>query len=140
LDRVQTFAENFPTEIPLAVEMRHTDWFTDKEVFDALYQLLHENGMTNIIVDTAGRRDLLHMRLSNDTAFIRYVGANAPTDYSRLDAWIEKIAAWRTQGLRKLYFFVHQNVEKESPLLSAHFIKKLNSKFNLSLKIPELQG
>ncbi|MEX2594373.1 MAG: DUF72 domain-containing protein [Anditalea sp.] len=137
LDRVQVFAENFPKEIPLAVEMRHTDWFTDPEVFDALYHLLRENNMAHIIVDTAGRRDMLHMRLSSDTAFIRYVGANAPTDYSRLNDWIEKIAVWRAQGLRKLYFFVHQNVEKESPLLSAHFIKELNSRFDLSLKIPE---
>lgn len=136
MDRVVSFVESFPKEIPLAIEMRHKDWFADQNIFDAFYHLLRKNNVTNIIVDTAGRRDMLHMRLSSATAFIRYVGANAPSDYSRLDDWIEKIAVWRVQGLQKLYFFVHQNLEKESPLLSAYFIKKLNEKFDLKLKIP----
>ena len=136
MDRVKTFVENFPKGIPLAVELRHTDWFTDPPFFNEFYDILQKNNATNIIVDTAGRRDMLHMRLSNDTAFIRYVGANAPNDYSRLDDWVERIQAWREMGLKKLYFFVHQNVEKESPLLSAHFIKTLNENLGLSLKIP----
>ncbi len=136
IDRVESFAEVFPKEIPLAVEMRHKEWFGDQKTFDAFCHILRENRMANILVDTAGRRDMLHMRLSNAIAFIRYVGANAPSDYSRLDDWIEKIAVWRSQGLQKLYFFVHQNIEKESPLLSAYFIKLLNKKFDLSLKIP----
>ena len=135
-DRVVSFVESFPKEIPLAVEMRHADWFADPAIADELQQLLQANGVSHVVVDTAGRRDMLHMRLSTDAAFIRYVGANAPSDYRRLDDWIEKIASWRALGLRKLYFFVHQNIEKESPLLSAHFIKGLNEKFGLSLNIP----
>src|SRR5690606_35372966 len=65
IDRVKEFVENFPKEIPLAVELRHTDWFTDRETFNASYQVLKENSVTNVIVDTAGRRDMLHMRLTN---------------------------------------------------------------------------
>src|SRR5690554_1326317 len=94
MDRVQSFIESFPKEIPLAVEMRHTDWFTDQATADALSQLLHDNGITHIIVDTTGRRDMLHMRLTSDVAFVRYVGANAPSDYQRLDDWIKKIRGW----------------------------------------------
>src|SRR5690554_435486 len=135
-ERVVSFVESFPKEIPLAVEMRHADWFADPATADELQRLLQANGISHIVVDTAGRRDMLHMRLSTDAAFVRYVGANAPSDYRRLDDWIEKIASWRKLGLRKLYFFVHQNIEKESPLLSAHFIKGLNEKFGLSLNIP----
>jgi len=37
-----------------------------------------------------------------------------------------------------LYFFVHQNIELESPLLSAYFIEKMNKAFDLDLKVPEL--
>ena len=40
--------------------------------------------ISNVIVDTAGRRDLMHMRLTNPTAFVRYVGANHESDYTRL--------------------------------------------------------
>jgi uncharacterized protein YecE (DUF72 family) len=92
--------------------------------------------MANIIVDTAGRRDMLHMRLTSPVAFVRYVGANHPTDKDRLDDWIERIKKWRKEGLQKLYFFVHQNVELESPLLATHFIEEINKAFKLSLHIP----
>lgn len=133
---MEKFIEAFPPEIPLALELRNEDWFADEAVLDNYCKLLVDNQRTNIIVDTAGRRDMLHMRLTSDAAFIRYVGANADSDYSRLDDWLARIVQWRKQGLKKLYFFVHQNVEKESPLLSAYFIKKLNKQFGLSLKIP----
>lgn len=137
LDRVEAFVSGFPQGVPLAVEVRHTDWFTDPKIADALQTLLLNHNVTHVIVDTAGRRDMLHMRLTSDVAFIRYVGANAPSDYTRLDDWVERIKSWRSMGLRKLYFFVHQNVELASPLLSAHFIKNLNGTLGLSLKIPK---
>lgn len=137
IERVDAFVENFPKGIPLAVELRHTDWFTEQPTADVLHQILLDNGASHVIVDTAGRRDMLHMRLTSDTAFIRYVGANAPSDYGRLEDWIKKIAGWRSLGLKRLYFFVHQNVEKESPVLAAHFIKGINKQFGLLLNIPK---
>lgn len=79
---------------------------------------------------------MMHMRLTSPIAFIRYVGANHPSDYTRLDEWVERIAEWKDAGLQKLYFFVHQNIEKESPLLAAHFIEKLNTKIGTNLHIP----
>jgi uncharacterized protein YecE (DUF72 family) len=98
--------------------------------------LLEKNNISNVIVDTAGRRDLLHMRLTNPTAFVRYVGANHPTDYTRLDDWIKRLKEWQEQGIKEIDFFIHQNIEKESPLLSAYFIKKLNKELGSHLKIP----
>lgn len=135
-DRVQRFVEIWPDDIPLAFELRHEDWFADPNVANQLYRLFEENNVTNVITDTAGRRDLLHMRLTSPVAFIRYVGANHPSDYDRLDDWVERLRFWKEQGLEKLYFFVHQNIEKESPLLSAHFIRKINDELETNLKIP----
>ncbi len=136
-DRVVRFVEYWPKEFPLAMEFRHTDWFNDEKVSQELYHLLQENNIANIVVDTAGRRDMLHMRLTNNEAFVRYVGANHVTDYDRLDDWIEKLDSWKNQGLRNLHFFVHQNMELESPLLSAQFIAKLNKKWKTNLQIPK---
>lgn len=135
-DRVVAFAEEWPKEIPLAMEFRHTNWYNDTAVAEDLYQLLEENNISNIIVDTAGRRDLMHMRLTNSTAFVRYVGANHPSDYARLDDWIERLKLWKSQGVKEVDFFIHQNIEKESPLLSAYFIKKINSELGYNLTIP----
>jgi len=137
-DRVVTFVENWPKEIPLAIEFRHTSWYNDKAVAEDLYQLFEENNISNIIVDTAGRRDLMHMRLTNNNAFIRYVGANHESDYSRLDDWVERIVTWKEQGVGEVDFFVHQNIEKASPLLSSYFIEKINSKLGTELVVPKM--
>ncbi|MEX0273722.1 MAG: DUF72 domain-containing protein [Flavobacteriaceae bacterium] len=135
-DRVVAFVEKWPKEFRLAMEFRHTDWFNDPTVSQELYHLLEENRIANVLVDTAGRRDLMHMRLTNDEAFIRYVGANHESDYDRLDDWVNVLSDWKQQGLRNIYFFVHQNLEKASPLLSAHLIKKLNQKWGCALRVP----
>jgi uncharacterized protein YecE (DUF72 family) len=139
-DKLKNFIISFPVGIPLAVELRNSSWFNDDKISEELYTFLEKHNVTNIIVDTAGKRDLIHMRLTNATAFIRYVGANHPTDYSRLEDWIERIGIWINEGLENLYFFVHQNIEKESPLLSAYFIQKLNERYGLNLRGPGQNG
>jgi len=138
-ERLVSFIENFPKVIPLAVELRNTSWFNEQRISDEVYHLLEANQMTNILVDTAGRRDLLHMRLTTPVAFVRYVGANDPqSDRDRLDEWVNRIKTWVDQGLRDVYFFVHQNMEKESPLLTAHFIERLNKAIGTDLHIPQM--
>jgi uncharacterized protein YecE (DUF72 family) len=136
-DRVIKFIDEFPKVIPLAIEVRNEDWFTDPSSAEKFYQLLEDKGVANVLVDTAGRRDMMHMRLTTPHAFVRYVGANHPTDYPRLDDWLVRIKAWKEQGLEKLYFFIHQNIELESPLLSAYFIKKMNEQLGTSLTVPK---
>ncbi|PKA96433.1 uncharacterized protein YecE (DUF72 family) [Flavobacteriaceae bacterium MAR_2009_75] len=136
-DRVVKFVEYWPKEFSLAMEFRHTDWFNDEKVAQELYHLLEENDIANVLVDTAGRRDLMHMRLTNNVAFVRYVGANHESDYDRIDEWIDRLEDWKNQGLRNIHFFVHQNLELESPLISARFIEKLNKKLDTNLKIPK---
>ena len=137
-ERLEKFVQEWPKEVPLAIELRNNEWFTDQEIFNKTCELFEKHQITNIIVDTAGRRDMLHMRLTTPVAFIRYVGANAESDYTRLDDWIERIKTWKEEGLEKLYFFVHQNIEKASPLLSAYFIENLNKEFGTSIHIPEM--
>jgi uncharacterized protein YecE (DUF72 family) len=137
-DRVKAFADNWLFDIPIAMEFRKTDWYNDPEVSAELYAMLETNGITNVLVDTAGRRDLMHMRLTTTTAFVRWVGANHhESDRSRLDEWVGRIADWKKKGLKELYFFVHQNIEKESPLLSAYFIERLNKKIGTDLAVPK---
>jgi uncharacterized protein YecE (DUF72 family) len=137
-DRVVTFVENWKYDVPLAIEFRHTNWFNDAAVSSELYNLLETRGITNVLVDSAGRRDLMHMRLTTPVAFIRWVGANEPeSDRARLDEWIGRIAKWKKAGLQKLFFFVHQNEEKESPALAAHFVERLNKKIGTDVPIPK---
>ena len=136
-EKLENFIQNFPKGYPLAVELRHEDWFSNEENFNRLVSLLEKHNISNIIVDTAGRRDMVHMRLTSNEAFVRFVGANIPSDYERLDEWIETIKLWKAEGLQKLYFFIHQNLELESPMLAKYFIKKLNNDLDLDIRGPQ---
>ena len=136
MDRLTAFVRKFSKSVPLAVEVRNAEWFANGGVASDLYGLLKEEQVTNVLVDALGRRDMLHMRLSTPSAFIRYVGANHPTDKPRLDEWVGRIKEWRDAGLQSLYFFVHQHVELESPLLSTYFIERLNEALGLDVRGP----
>ncbi|HET8964007.1 MAG TPA: DUF72 domain-containing protein [Chitinophagales bacterium] len=135
-DRLEKFVKEFPKGIPLAVELRNTEWVNNQTEADRVCELFKKYKITNVIVDTAGRRDLIHMRLTTPVAFVRYVGANHESDYTRLDPWIKRIVKWQKAGLKELNFFIHQNHEVESPLLSAYFIKQLNKALKTDLHAP----
>ncbi|MCR9172363.1 MAG: DUF72 domain-containing protein [bacterium] len=133
---LQNFVEDWPTDLPLTVEVRHVDWFEDATVANELHNLLSARNTQFTLVDTPGRRDMLHMRLPNPSPFVRWVAAYHEVDYPRLDEWVERIAAWSEQGMEELHFFVHQKLEVDAPLLSAYFIERLNARMGWNLKVP----
>lgn len=117
---------------PLALELRHEDWFVGegRAWFDWLAQLGH----IAISTDTSGRRDVCHTRLTTPRALIRFNGNNRhPTDYARLDAWAERIAAWLAQGLEEVYFFVHTLPKEFCPELCAYFTQALGQRIGRPL-------
>ncbi len=134
-NRLADFLSLVPKGFPFGVEVRNKEWF-EPEIATRFYQLLEELQISNIIVDTPGRRDMMHMRLTTPTAFIRFVGSNHPVDYQRLDEWVQRLKQWQEEGLQQLYFFVHQQMEVDTPLLSAYFIEKLNAALGTDLSIP----
>ncbi|MCB9188664.1 MAG: DUF72 domain-containing protein [Flavobacteriales bacterium] len=137
-NKLAHFIELWPKDLPLTVEVRHTDWFNETTVADELFDLLHSNGVASTLVDTAGRRDLVHMRMTTSQPFVRYVGANHFSDYTRLNEWVGRIGEWIEQGMTELNFFIHQNIEEASPLLASHFIQLLNSELGYDLHVPEM--
>jgi uncharacterized protein YecE (DUF72 family) len=134
------FVEQWPKDVKLSVELRDTNWYNDETIARDLYALLEENGVSNTITDTAGRRDLIHMRLTTPSCFVRYTGANHSSDYTRLDDWFERLKKWIEIGIKDIHFFVHQNMELESPLLTAHLIKRLNDELGYALTVPQVQN
>ena len=135
--KLAAFVEYFPKSIPLAVEVRNEQWFSDPQTWDEFCSLLQSNNVTNLITDTAGRRDLLHQRLTTSSAFIRFTGSNIyEIDYLRMDEWLERIGKWQKRGLKNLFFFIHQNIEASSPFLASYFIEKVNSMFGKSMHVP----
>ncbi len=138
MDDLVRFIESWPKDVRLSLEVRHRDWYADKNVNEELCDLLTQNNITHILSDTAGRRDMVHMCLTTPYTFIRYTGANHESDYSRLDDWFDRLKSWIAKGVQEINFFVHQNLEVESPLLSAHLIKRLNKELGYNLTVPEI--
>jgi uncharacterized protein YecE (DUF72 family) len=85
INYLEDFLKQFPTEIPLAIEFRHEDFFK-KSHFNKTFDLLEKYHINPVITDVAGRRDVLHQRFTTDTVLIRWVGDKLhPTDYQRVE-------------------------------------------------------
>ena len=138
-DTLKNYLEKLPTDFDVFVELRHKDWYEDTIARKDLFQMLNTLNKGSVITDASGRRDCVHMELTTPDAFIRFVGNGLhPTDFSRIDAWIERLVTWKDQGLNKIYFFLHQHDEKDTPILADYTIKKLNEKLGTDLKPPGL--
>ena len=138
LAQLENFLKRFPKEIPLAVEVRHESWFANEAHSESLFSLLKKYNKSAVITDVAGRRDVCHMRLANDIAMVRFVGNNLhPTDYQRIDAWVERIKVWSAAGLRELYFFPHEPDNLLAPDLSLYLVDQLKKHVDAEVRGPK---
>jgi uncharacterized protein YecE (DUF72 family) len=136
-DKLYKYLRSLPTDLQFFLEVRHPDWFANASIRKELFDMLRSLNIGAVITDTAGRRDCAHMELTVPKTFIRYVGNSLhPTDYTRTDAWIERIKYWIENGLQELYFFMHMHDEAFSPELTVYLVDKLNAACNLHLKKP----
>ncbi|MCC2545978.1 DUF72 domain-containing protein [Hymenobacter sp. BT175] len=139
LPRLERYLLDFPDYVPLAVELRHPRWFADAGLRDAVFALLEALGKTLVLTDVAGRRDVLHQRLTTPTACIRFNGHGLiRSDYQRADAWAARLADWLAAGLQSVYFFVHQKDIMHSPVWTQYFLEKLNALTGLSVAPPRI--
>jgi len=102
------YLKKLPSDFNLSVELRNENWFSDKAFFEDFVKELSRMNKGLVICDTPGRRDAVHMQLSNATAFIRFVchGGEA-LDMFRIEQWRKQLKSWYLQGLEKCYFFLH---------------------------------
>lgn len=132
-DELFEFLKSLPTDIQFFLEVRHPDWFI-KDVSTELFETLHALNIGAVITDTAGRRDCAHMHLTITKTFIRYVGNSLhATDYTRIDAWIERMKFWLEKGIEDIYFFMHMHNEATSPELTVYLVDKINNECGLNL-------
>ena len=137
LSTLEFFLKDKSQKLPIAIEVRNPYFFNSEKNKKDLFDLLQNYGATAVMTDTAGRRDVLHNRLTTKTSFIRFVGNNLhPTDYERIDNWVLKLKDWIENGLEKLFFFVHEPEEVNCPEMVLYFVKKLNQACNLNIKPP----
>jgi uncharacterized protein YecE (DUF72 family) len=137
IETISSYLKALPKDIDVSVELRHKDWY-EQETFESILAIMKENKISSVITDAAGRRDCVHMRLTTPTAFIRFVGNGLhASDYSRVDAWVDRMGSWMRQGIHNIYFFMHQQDEVHSPVLGKYVIDELNKREGTGLKVPQ---
>ncbi len=137
LPQLATFVSAFPNHIPLAIEVRNEAWFNDPQHSQALFDLLAEHQIATVLTDVAGRRDVLHMRLTNSTAMVRFVGNDlVPSDYTRIDDWVERSVQWQKAGLQEIYFFTHEPDNIRAPELAEYLATQLADKAAIETRGP----
>jgi uncharacterized protein YecE (DUF72 family) len=138
LSELDKFLGYLPREQSFAVEIRNPIFNQSIE----LCQILNHHNIANVITDTAGKREVVHTSVSNDTAFIRFVGNGIQeTDYHRINLWIEQIKEWISCGVTNFYCLHHQpNQNRRLSGYSAQYmIQKINEEFpNYPVYSPKL--
>lgn len=126
---LETYLKKLPADFNVFVEVRHQDWFKDANARKELFEMLAKLGKGAAITDASGRRDCLHMELTTPEAFIRFVGNGGEfldSDKARVDEWVIRIKQWLDKGLQKVYFFLHQHDEADTPLIADYTIEQFN--------------
>ena len=124
-DALQAYLAAWPQELPLAVEVRHPDWFAGGARAEAVWDQIQSLHIGAVISDTAGRRDAVHMRLTAPFLLLRFGGYEGhPTDAFRLQEWADRIARWSAGGsLREVHLLVHQPDSVLTPETCAQFLQ-----------------
>lgn len=135
LDILKKWLFNWPSDFKLAVELRHPSWFESQSASEALFDLLEARKVAAVITDVAGRRDVLHLRLTAPYTMIRFVGNGLiQSDYDRINAWTEVLQAWQ---LPEVYFFPHEPDNLLAPDLAAYLHNRLESVERIQVRGPQ---
>lgn len=128
LRELEKFLSYLPIEQSFAVEIRNPAFNQSLE----LCEILNQYNIANVITDTAGKRDVVHTSVSNDTAYIRFAGNGlTKSDHNRIDLWIQQIKYWISFGVTTFYCLHHQPNENRrlSGYSAKYMIEKINHEF-----------
>ena len=124
------------TQLPLAIEVRHRDWFKQPLALE-LTNLLQEFGIGKVILDSRPiytveddpqlgserRKPQLPVDFNVTAPFtlIRFIShPNLPINQPFMEEWVTYIQQWLQSG-KQVYFFVHCPEEEKSPWAARHF-------------------
>ena len=119
-DEIVGYLKKLPSDFNLSIELRNEKWFSNTEWFERFVKELSSINKGLVICDTPGRRDAVHMHLSNPTAFIRFVcQGDEVLDMFRIEQWKKQLKSWYLQGLDYCYFYLHiQNESAEEDFIN----------------------
>ncbi|QIR40854.1 DUF72 domain-containing protein [Tolypothrix sp. PCC 7910] len=151
MEDLASFLEAWPrTDAPLALEVRHPDWFKEPHASN-LTALLEKLNVGRVLLDSRPiytgdddpqlnserRKPKLPVQFSVTAPFtlIRFIShPNLPVNQPFMEEWVMQIQQWLKAGVQ-IYFFVHCPIEERSPSTARHFQNLLEQN---GIKVPPL--
>ena len=143
-EQLRVFLERWPTDLRLAVEVRHPDFYREPHATN-LNTLLSEHNVGRILMDIRPihvgpkeeqqinqrrerKPDLpLQLHVTSDFTFVRYIGhPRMEVNEPFLQQWAPQLAQWHKEG-RTLYVFCHCPFEEHSPNICYRFYQHMSS-------------
>ena len=144
MDQLQRFLSFWPSEVRLAVEVRHPEFFTEPHA-STLQTLLSQHQVGYVIMDTrpirvgpAQEQQVLQARerkpklplqiaVTTDFAFVRYIGhPRMEENEPFLQEWTKQLEQWLLRKLT-LYVFCHCPYEEHSPTICADLYQRVRT-------------
>jgi len=151
LSHLEEYLSSWPTDVRLAVEVRHPSFYTEQHALK-LNTLLSQYHVGRVMMDTrpirigsAEEKQILHARerkpdlplqiaVTSDLIFLRYIGhPRMEVNNTFLDTWAWQIAQWIEEGLT-VYVFCHCPFEIHSP----EICKALYQRVRVFVTLPPL--
>lgn len=131
---IDRFLSTWPSEIPLSVEFRNSSWFDQASAKKDLLQLFESHNQTVLMTDVAGFRVGVHQIYSSEYAIVRWVGNNLhPTDYERLDEWVNMLQQLQSKGIKDVYFLIHEPDNVLAPKISSYLYESVSVLPNITV-------
>jgi uncharacterized protein YecE (DUF72 family) len=144
-DDLETFLQGWPVDAPLALEVRHSDWFQEPHQ-SRLNALLTELQIGRVLLDTRPvyhpSTDAQEPQIEFDSrkpqvplqpvvtapfCLIRFIShPDRALNQTYLEEWVGWVDRWLTAGTQ-IYFFLHCPIEERSPQTARHFQHLLES-------------
>src|SRR5437764_1133257 len=144
LPQLEAFLNSWPSEVRLAVEVRHPDFYGEQQAV-ILNSLLSQHQVARVMMDTrpirigsATEQQVLQARerkpnlplqiaRTTDFIFLRYIGhPRMEVNDPFLDTWAQQIGQWLKQGIT-VYVFCHCPFEKHSPEICAALYQRVST-------------
>lgn len=142
-DRLKKLLSALPREIKTVVEFRNPEFFSEQRLKPEWVDTLAGAFIGSVCIDTPGERRIAHVSLTSTRILIRFLGANLhESDHPRLKEWAERVATWHVNGMKEIYFILHEPDNSLAPQAAEIFIEALNSALglkNASPAVPKIQ-
>jgi uncharacterized protein YecE (DUF72 family) len=126
--RLQALFAKIPRSLKTVVEFRNPAFFQNQRMRREWVDILAQNFLGTVCIDTPLERELVHTSLSSTRIMIRFLGANLhESNAVRFDQWAERIALWMEHGIKEVYFVVHEPDNTFAPETAKVFIECFKS-------------